>query len=54
MNKEIGKDFRITQDGMLVMESWICVPNINDLRKVKLMVKVLQRNDEVEEMTQET
>ena len=36
MNGEIGKNFRITQDGMLVMKGRVCVPNVNDLRKVIL------------------
>ena len=34
MNGEIGQDFMITQDGMLVMKGKVCVPNVNDLRKV--------------------
>ena len=54
MNKEIGEDFRITQYEMLVIEGRICVPNVDDLKKVIPMVKVLQRSDRVEEMTQET
>ena len=33
MNGEIGQDFMITQDGMLVMKCKICVPNVDDLRK---------------------
>ena len=51
MNKEIGEDFRITQNGMLVMEGRICKPNIDDLRKVIPMVKVLWKSNRVEEMT---
>ena len=33
MNGELGNDFVITQDGMLVMNGRICVPNVDDLRK---------------------
>ena len=33
MNGEIGENFQITQDGMLVMKGRVCVPNVNDLRK---------------------
>ena len=33
MNGELGNDFVITQDGMLVMKDKICVPNVDDLRK---------------------
>ena len=33
MNGELGEDFVITHDGMLVMKSRICVPNVDDLRK---------------------
>ena len=51
MNKEIGEDFRITQNGMLVMEGRICKPNIDDLRKVIPLVKVLWKSNRVEEMT---
>ena len=36
MNGKIKKNFWITQDGMLVMISRVCVPNVNDLRKVIL------------------
>ena len=31
MNGELGEDFVITQDGMLVMKGRICVPNFDDL-----------------------
>ena len=34
MNGEIGKNFMITQGGLLVMKGRMCVPNIDDLRKV--------------------
>ena len=34
MNEKIGENFMITQDGMLVMKERICVPNVDDLRKV--------------------
>ena len=33
MNGELGEDFVITQDGMLVMNGKICVPNFDNLRK---------------------
>ena len=33
MNGEIGENFMITQDGMLVMKYKMCVPNVDDLRK---------------------
>ena len=33
MNGELGNDFMIIQDGMLVMKDKICVPNVDDLRK---------------------
>ena len=32
MNGEIGKNFLITHDGMLVMKGRICVPSVDDLR----------------------
>ena len=32
MNGEIGKNFMITQHGMLVMKGRICVHNVNNLR----------------------
>ena len=34
MNGEIGENFSITQDGMLTMRGRVCVPNIDDLRKL--------------------
>ena len=34
MNEEIKENFMITQHGMLVMKGKICVPNLDDLRKV--------------------
>ena len=33
MNGEIGENFRMTQDGMLVMKGRVCVLNVDDLRK---------------------
>ena len=36
MNGEFGKDFVITQDGMLVMKGRICVPNVDYVRRVIL------------------
>ena len=33
MNGELGENFMITQDGILVTKGKICVPNVNDLRK---------------------
>ena len=33
MNGEIGENFMITQDGMLVMKCKNCMPNVDDLRK---------------------
>ena len=33
MNHELGENFMITQDGVLVMKSRMCVPNVDDLRK---------------------
>ena len=33
MNRGIGENFQITQDGILVMKGRVCVPNVNDLRK---------------------
>ena len=33
MNAELGEDFVITQDGILVMKGRICVPNVDDLIK---------------------
>ena len=32
MDGELGGDFVITQDGMLVMKRRICVPNVDDMR----------------------
>ena len=34
MNGEIGKNFSITQDGMLTMKGRVCVPDVEDLRKL--------------------
>ena len=33
MNGEIGGNFMITQDEVLVMKGRMCVPNVDDLRK---------------------
>ena len=33
MNGEIGENFMITQDEVLVMKGRMCVPNVDDLRK---------------------
>ena len=33
MNRDIGENFSITQDGILVMKGKVCVPNIDNLRK---------------------
>ena len=33
MNGEIGKNFRITQDGVLIIKFRVCVLDINDLRR---------------------
>ena len=34
MNYEIGENFSITQDGALTMKGRVCVPNVEDLRKL--------------------
>ena len=34
MNGEIGENFHITQDGMLTMKGRVCVPDMEDLRKL--------------------
>ena len=34
MDGEIGEKFSITQDGMLTMRGRVCVPNVDDLRKL--------------------
>ena len=33
MNGEIGENFWITKDGMLIMKGKVCVPNVDKLRK---------------------
>ena len=33
MDGEIGENFSITQNGMLIMRGKVCVPNVDDLRK---------------------
>ena len=35
-NREIGENFMITQDGVLVMKHRMCVSNVDDLRKLIL------------------
>ena len=34
MKGEIGENFSITQDGVLTMKGRVCVPNVEDLRKL--------------------
>ena len=34
MNNEIGENFNITQDGVLTMKDRVCVPDVEDLRKL--------------------
>ena len=34
MNGEIGENFSITQDGMLIMKGKVCVLDVEDLRKL--------------------
>ena len=34
MNGEIGENFSITQDGVLNMKGRVCVPDVDDLRKL--------------------
>ena len=34
MNGEIGENFHITQDGMLTMKGRVCVPDVEDLRRL--------------------
>ena len=34
MNGEIGENFSITQDEVLTMKGRVCVPNVEDLRKL--------------------
>ena len=34
MNGEIGENFNITQDGVLTLRGRVCVPNVDDLRKL--------------------
>ena len=34
MNGEISENFSITQDGMLTMRGKVCVPDVDDLRKM--------------------
>ena len=34
MNGDIGENFSISQDGMLTMKGRMCVPDVEDLRKL--------------------
>ena len=34
MNGEIGENFSISQDGMLTMKGKVCVPDVENLRKL--------------------
>ena len=34
MNGEIGENFSISQDGMLIVKGRVCVPDVEDLRKL--------------------
>ena len=34
MNGDIGENFRITQDGFLTMKGRVCVPNVEDFRRL--------------------
>ena len=34
MNNEIGENFSITQDRVLIMKGRVCVPDVEDLRKL--------------------
>ena len=34
MNVEIGENFNISLDGMLTMKSRVCVPDVENLRKL--------------------
>ena len=34
INGKISENFSITQDGMLTMRSKVCVPDVDDLRKM--------------------
>ena len=34
MNGEIGENFSITQDGVLTIRDRVCVPDVDDLRKL--------------------
>ena len=36
MNGDIGENFLITQDGILVMKGRVYVPNVDDLRKANM------------------
>ena len=36
MNGEIGKNFRITQDRVLKMKGRVCIPDVEDLRKLTM------------------
>ena len=34
MNGEIGENFRVSQDGVLTMKGRVCVPDVEDLKKL--------------------
>ena len=34
MNRGVGENFSISQDGLLTMKGRICVPNMEDLKKM--------------------
>ena len=34
MNDKIGENFSITQDGVLIMKGRVCVPDVEDLKKL--------------------
>ena len=34
MNGDIGENFQITQDGVLTMKDRVCVPDVEDLRRL--------------------
>ena len=36
MNGEIGENFSLFQDGVITMKGRVCVPNVEDLRKLMM------------------
>ena len=34
MNDDIDENFRVTQDGVLTMKGKVCVPDVEDLRRL--------------------